>query len=234
MNSLINSKTMSSVEIAALTGKRHDHVIRDVENTMKLLPEDSPDLGSGFKSSTYVAGNGKNEKCYELSRDATVLIMTGYSVNMRARLVKRWSELEEEAQKPLSLEEMTVQVIQAQQDKIREQQKQIKVKDDLIFVSNEASIKAGDISIREFVKTNDAIDIGGNKFIAWLREKGIIMRHSRQPLQKYVDRGWLSWKFSNKTINGNKRRELKVTPRGQLQLARMYLQFKSNRQLVTN
>lgn len=39
------------------------------------------------------------------------------------------------------------------------------------------------------------------------------MKHSRQPFQQYVDKGWLTWKFSNEDINGPKRRELKITPR---------------------
>ena len=53
---LINIETMSSLEIAELTGKLHKHVLRDVRNMLKDL-EDSPNLDSGYKSSTYVANN---------------------------------------------------------------------------------------------------------------------------------------------------------------------------------
>jgi Rha family phage regulatory protein len=94
--SLSNSQalTMSSVEIAELTGKRHGNVIRDIEAITSQLEKDSSTLSSGFKSSTYAAGNGKQEKCYELTQDASVMLMTGYSVPMRAKLVLRWRELE--------------------------------------------------------------------------------------------------------------------------------------------
>ncbi len=51
-------KTMLSTEIAVLTGKQHKHVLRDIEVIIEQL-QDSPDLGSGFKSTTYLAGNGK-------------------------------------------------------------------------------------------------------------------------------------------------------------------------------
>ena len=73
---------MLSTEIAALTGKRHDHVMRDIRVIIEQL-EDYPDLGSGFKSSTYLSGNGKQEKCYELDYEATMIVMTGYDVVAR-------------------------------------------------------------------------------------------------------------------------------------------------------
>ena len=95
-----------STEIAALCEKRHDHVIRDIEVIIKQL-ENSPNLGSGFKSSTYLAGNGKQEKCYELDYEATMIVLTGYDVVARAKVIKRWQELEKSAPK---LEQPTAQL----------------------------------------------------------------------------------------------------------------------------
>jgi Rha family phage regulatory protein len=92
--------TMSSVEVANITGKRHGDVLRDIENLLEQLNEDNAELRSGFISSTYLAGNGKQEKCYQLSHDATVLLMTGYSIPMRVKLVERWRDLEEKHRKP--------------------------------------------------------------------------------------------------------------------------------------
>ncbi len=114
-----------------------------------------------------------------------------------------------------------------QAEVIENQKKTISLKDDYILASNEANIKAGEISIREFVKTNDAINIGGNKFISWMRENGIVFKESRQPKQQYVDNGWLTWKFSKDEYQGKKRRELKITPRGQLQLAKRYMIYRT-------
>ncbi len=91
---VVNPKFMLSTEIAALTGKQHKHVIRDIEVIIEQLEKDCPNLGSGFKSSTYLAGNGKQEKCYELDYEATMIVMTGYDVVARAKVIKRWQELE--------------------------------------------------------------------------------------------------------------------------------------------
>ncbi|MGB4499425.1 MAG: Rha family transcriptional regulator [Methylococcaceae bacterium] len=91
---MTNPKVMLSTEIAALTGKQHLHVMRDIRVIVEQLQKDNPNLDSGFKSSTYLAGNGKNERCYELNYEATMIVMTGYDVVARAKVIKRWQELE--------------------------------------------------------------------------------------------------------------------------------------------
>lgn len=90
-----NPKVMLSTEIAALTGKNHQHVMRDIRVIVEQLQKDSPNLDSGFKSSTYLAGNGKQEKCYELDYEATMIVLTGYDVVARAKVIKHWQDLEQ-------------------------------------------------------------------------------------------------------------------------------------------
>lgn len=50
-----NSKTMSSREIAELTGKRHADVLRDIDRLLETLNED---MRLGFSSTTYVDASG--------------------------------------------------------------------------------------------------------------------------------------------------------------------------------
>lgn len=49
MNNIImpsgSGATMSSREIAELTGKRHDHVMRDVRSMLEQLEKDAPSFG---------------------------------------------------------------------------------------------------------------------------------------------------------------------------------------------
>lgn len=54
--SLITEQTMTSLEIAELTGKNHYHVLRDID---KMIQELQPNLVLGYKSSTYKDVNGK-------------------------------------------------------------------------------------------------------------------------------------------------------------------------------
>lgn len=81
--------TMSSLEIAELTGKRHAHVVRDIGNMLEELGQ--PKIGF---SSTYRSAQGKALACYNLPRDLTLTLVTGYSIPIRHKINQRWIELE--------------------------------------------------------------------------------------------------------------------------------------------
>ena len=100
MNSLINAvevKTMSSREIAELTGKEHKHVLRDIRAIIEQL-KDGPNLDhEEFQSLTDTRGYTSE---YLLTKNQTLLLMTGYSVPLRQKLINRWQELESHVSKP--------------------------------------------------------------------------------------------------------------------------------------
>lgn len=85
--------TMSSREIAELTGKRHDHVMRDIRNMLEELGITGPSFGGSYQDST-----GRTLPCFNLPKDLTITLVSGYSVQMRHRIVTRWMELEAQQQ----------------------------------------------------------------------------------------------------------------------------------------
>ncbi|MBV5310891.1 Rha family transcriptional regulator [Chromatium okenii] len=89
---LFNTLTMTSREIAELTGKEHKNVLRDIDNLLTTL---SSDLSFGFKSSTYTSGDPpRSYRQFELDRDSSLCLVAGYDANARMRIIKRWQELE--------------------------------------------------------------------------------------------------------------------------------------------
>lgn len=82
--------TMSSLEIAKVTGKRHDHVLRDIEKMLNDLGEGLPKFGD-----TYVnEQNGQVYPCYNLPKRECLILAGGYDVVLRASIIDRWAELE--------------------------------------------------------------------------------------------------------------------------------------------
>lgn len=87
--------TMSSREIAELTGKRHDHVMRDIKVMLEDLGEAVPKFGG-----CYVGADRTTRPCFHLPKRETMILVSGYSVTLRARIIDRWMELEAAAAQP--------------------------------------------------------------------------------------------------------------------------------------
>lgn len=87
--------TMSSREIATLTQKRHDNVIRDIVAMLEAMGETALSFEGYYKGA-----NGKMLPCFNLPKREALILVSGYDVPLRARVIDRWIELETEAQKP--------------------------------------------------------------------------------------------------------------------------------------
>ncbi|WP_422451955.1 Rha family transcriptional regulator [Endozoicomonas sp. ALC066] len=88
---ILNShiKTMSSREIAQLTGKQHHHVKRDIEVVCGQIGVGVSSLGH-----TYYDSQNRSQTEYRLNYDLTLTLITGYNANLRYRVIQRWKELE--------------------------------------------------------------------------------------------------------------------------------------------
>ncbi|WP_425498771.1 Rha family transcriptional regulator [Pannonibacter anstelovis] len=87
---------MSSREIAKLTGKQHGHVRRDI---VAMLTELHGAGGLSKFGDTYRnKQNGQTYPCFKLPKRETLILISGYSTRIRARIIDRWMELEAEAQ----------------------------------------------------------------------------------------------------------------------------------------
>jgi phage antirepressor YoqD-like protein len=87
--------TMSSREIAELTGKDHAHVMRDTRNMLEVLKKDASSFG-GIYQDAY----GRDKPCFNLDRELTMTLVSGYDIPLRHRVVTKLAELEAQALRP--------------------------------------------------------------------------------------------------------------------------------------
>jgi len=97
MKELINTieQTMSSFEIAKLTGKQHKHVMRDIRELNKGYEKlYMPKIGQILKITDLGFGRQRNDPYFELTKMQTFDLLTGYNTELRIKVNRRWAELE--------------------------------------------------------------------------------------------------------------------------------------------
>ncbi|WP_455481306.1 phage antirepressor KilAC domain-containing protein [Bartonella sp. B12(2025)] len=95
-------QTMSSREIAELCGKQHKHVMRDIKQMLEELYSNGNETKFGLVdfSGTYIDAKGENRPCYHLPKRECLILVSGYSTTLRAKIVDRWQELEKQVSAP--------------------------------------------------------------------------------------------------------------------------------------
>jgi hypothetical protein len=86
-------QTMTSLEIAELTGKQHNDVLKAIR---KMEPAWVKISQGNFSLGSYKDANGQLRPCYMLTKTECLYIATKFNDEARAKLVLRWEELESE------------------------------------------------------------------------------------------------------------------------------------------
>lgn len=87
--------TMSSREIADLTGKELSHVHRDIRAMLDALKDDP--LLDHVREDKDARGY---TEAFHLDRELTYTVLTGYSTPLRRKVIARWHELERQTAMP--------------------------------------------------------------------------------------------------------------------------------------
>ena len=85
-----NVPTMSSREIATLCDKRHDNVMADIRKMLNELGLYAPDF-----SGTYTTEQGNQYECFNLPKRECLILVSGYNLKLRTKIIDRWQELEQ-------------------------------------------------------------------------------------------------------------------------------------------
>lgn len=88
----VKVETMTSQEIAELLNKKHFHVLRDIEKIKSHFGDQSK---IGFIERINNLGSTSKDKVWFLNKRDSLLVVSGYSVELRAKIIDRWEHLEE-------------------------------------------------------------------------------------------------------------------------------------------
>ena len=83
------AKGMTSLEIAEVTGKNHQHVLRDIDELLKQGVD-----ASNFGLTSYTDKSNRKQRCYSLTGKGVLLLASGYNPLLREKIINRWEELE--------------------------------------------------------------------------------------------------------------------------------------------
>lgn len=83
--------SMTSLEIAKLTGKQHSHVLVDIDNMFISL-----EINWVVFTTEYKDASGKRNRMYNLDRENCEILISWYSPKLRQAIIRRWRQLEEE------------------------------------------------------------------------------------------------------------------------------------------
>ena len=86
---MTSAMTMSSLEIAKLTGKEHYNVLADIRKMLEELETTDLNFQGSYKDST-----GRSLPCFKLPKRECFILVSGYNLKLRAAIIDRWQELE--------------------------------------------------------------------------------------------------------------------------------------------
>ncbi|GAA5111985.1 phage regulatory protein/antirepressor Ant [Bartonella jaculi] len=168
-------QTMSSREIAELCGKQHAHIMRDIR---QMLGELYPEGGQSKFGSTYLDKQGKPQNCYNLPKRECLILVSGYSMTLRARIIDRWQELEKQAVTP-QIDYSSPQVMLGVLTYLKNENEQ---KDNII-----ANLKPKAMALESLQRHNGLfgltetakiLEMQPKQFILFLQEKGWVYKRA--------------------------------------------------------
>lgn len=161
--------TMTSREIADLTGKEHKNILADARVMLEFLGISCADF-----SAQYTDASGKSNPMFILPKRETLILVSGYSVAMRAKIIDRWQELEAKAAPaiPQTLS-AALRLAADQADQIEAQQVQLAIAEPKALALDRIADADGAMCITDAAKH---LQMAPKKLFSWLSANDWIYR----------------------------------------------------------
>lgn len=202
--------TMSSREIAELTGKDHFHVMRD----LRALHGQLGAMFGGSIQSWIHPQNGQTYDEYLLDKDTSLTLLLGYDAVARLKVIKRWQELE--AQQAPKLPQTMAQALRLaaeQAEQIEAQQEQLALAAPKVEYVDRYVAANGSMGFRQVAKLLQANE---HEFRAWLQDAKIMYRLGGEwaAYQNHIEAGRFVVRAGVATANDHAFNTTKFTPKG--------------------
>ena len=212
MNQLIpasNTVTMSSLEMAELTGKRHDSVKRTVSTLAESGVISYPQIVDGIK-----AANGVVPRHYLIGKRDSFVVVAQLCPEFTARLVDRWQELEAQQHFAIpSTLSAALRLAADQQDVIEAQTAQLALAAPKAAFVDQYVEASGSMSFRQVAKLLNANE---RTFRQMLLDKGVMyyLGGVMTPYSQHQDAGRFEVKTGTSETNGHAFSQARFTAKG--------------------
>lgn len=195
MNDLLkNTETMTSLQIAEVTGKMHKDVLEAIRN---MEPAWIKITGRKFPLSEYKDSTGRSLPMYQLNKTECLYVATKFNDEARAKLVIRWEELERERMGSFRIPQNFSEALRLaaeQAERVEAQQKQIEALKPKALFADAVSTSDRSCLVAELAKIlqQNGVNIGQNRLFDWLRKNGYLCskgEYYNQPTQRAMEMG---------------------------------------------
>lgn len=235
---------MSSLEIAELTGKRHDVILRDIRNLLKQGVN-----AHNFVEVGYTDKKGEKRPCFELTKKGCLILASGYDAVLREKIIDRWEQLELEkrklqipqtyleALKALVSSEEEKQALALEKKQLEERNAKLQPKADFADCIMQASTCISVAEMANILKQNGLFYKGQNALYGYLRYNGYLLQRGIRrnlPSQKAIDKGVMRIAERPYITNGQVgfHRITVITPYGQKFFLQLFRSMKENNENI--
>ena len=227
---LTRQETMTSLQIAEVTGKPHNDVLKAIR---AMEPAWVKITQGKFSLSTYTDRSGKSNPCYSLTKTECLYIATKFNDEARAKLVIRWEELERQNAQPSIPQNFAeaLRLAATQQEQLEAQRAELEAAAPKVAFANAMLASKNSCLVGELAKiiSQNGYTIGKNRLFQWLRENGYLGKcgeYYNIPNQRHIEQGLFEVKRSTRSGSSGELYNItttKVTPKGQEYFLRKFI-----------
>lgn len=218
--------------IAETFNKRHDNVLRDIEN----LKKDLLNFEEMFFETETPDSYGRLQKAYLITKEGFQLLAMGFNgseamewklkyIEAFKKMEAFWNSPEQIMSRALRIADKTIASLE---QKLQQKDFQIEAQKPKVLFADAVETSKTSILVGELAKIicQNGYQIGQKRLFQWLRENGYLMKATNLPTQRYIEQGLFEIKESTiQTPDGAVRitKTTKVTGKGQIYFVDKFL-----------